>query len=624
MSSLSGLFGGSIPADVNDIILPPKAPPPPLPTSSAQIIQRQNDKLGEDDFYYHDVADDEKEEVYEVVGPEGTVFGKPVGTSEMLPSRPSSQLPCHVVDLPDYDLVSPEDPPPPPLPECPPPSTPNFSKRPPERPPLPVSLQNRVNKQAARPLPDAPKDTNYNSYDPGGIYCEIEEDLLEAGHEGFMKEFAGEYKNISEYSSNSTNNSVNQESKKPRAVSADGLPQDAGSLSPTLSSRASTNSLVGSFSDEILMNISDPNLSQLSPHKYPLRSLSSYRTPPKLPPKGVPLPPVDDDDSEYKVPVSTMMDTEYQIPPNRIPTEVEGDETIHEISAPITAASELYQVPPSQTIVSIKPKDSDRRKSIIEEQTKPLSSFFNEKEDTNSKNNLKALAKRFEVNDSRVGEDSKESKISNQGTSVKDMIARINKNKALAEKDSNTKGKEESTHSGTTANSQPNGNSTKVGTSHKSNPSEVKLVKPNLPPRPQNLLNGATITNKKSLPAEDDKRSSTVAENAEESDDDYYETPEDNSFDSTSQQDLNGIPNKDTAAPWRVKPEPAATAESTLTGEWYVAKFAFVATIDQAISFNRGDLVLVHETAGNSGWWKATAKGRSGVVPKEYLKKKES
>ncbi|XP_068223497.1 LOW QUALITY PROTEIN: uncharacterized protein, partial [Palaemon carinicauda] len=615
MSSLSGIFGNNITADMNTLILPPKASPP------APAVSKSNDTNKEDDFYYHDVAEDAKEEVYEVVGPEGTVFGKPVGTPETSPFQPAPNPSGDDSDLQDYDPVSPEDIPPP-LPECPPPSTTSFGRRPPERPPLPVNVQDRINKQAARPLPDAPKDANYNSYDPGGIYCEIEEDFDETVDENPV-ELTSEYNNFSGDTSYVNRSNVSQDVKKPRAVSADGLPMDSGSMSP-LSSRASTNSLVGSFSDEILMNmnLSDPNLTQPNLHKYMMRP-SLCRTPPRLPPKGVPLPTVDDDDSEYKVPPSSIMDAEYQIPPSPIPTDVEPESTSHDSSGQVLAASEMYQVPPSPTAVPVKSSNNDKEKSEVEEKCKAVPSGVNEKSEIQPKSTLKNLSKQFDRKDFSLGRDFRNNKSSNQGTSVKDMIARLNKNKDTTEVNNTAKPKEIQSSPGNVAigsRDQVDGdNATK--SSSVSCPPEVKSAKPNLPPRPQNLFSKATLTPKNSLTAEEEKKLTTPAK-ATESDDDYYETPEGNSFDSTSQQDFNGVLNRDSL--WKGKSEAALDSSPTAAGEWYVAKFAFVATTDQAISFNRGDLILVHETSTHSGWWKATVKGRTGVVPREYLKKKES
>ena len=58
--------------------------------------------------------------------------------------------------------------------------------------------------------------------------------------------------------------------------------------------------------------------------------------------------------------------------------------------------------------------------------------------------------------------------------------------------------------------------------------------------------------------------------------------------------------------------------------EIYIAKFACIATIPEALNFSKGDEILIHSKDDGSGWWQATFKGRKGVVPKEYLKKKES
>ncbi|XP_042209085.1 uncharacterized protein LOC121857204 [Homarus americanus] len=576
-----------------EIILPPKAPPP------TQMLQGKEGKPAEEYFFYHDVASDAKDEVYEEVDPDGMT----VGDCDTLPPPPL--LPSHPTQLPDYDPVCPDDLRPPLGPPLP--LSPSLGRLPPGRPPLPNVLQEQLNKQAARPLPDAPSETSEGSDDTIGIYVEIEDDILEIGRENFMRTFEQQNE---KGKTEATNYKESDQEKN----------LNGGSNAPALPARASSNSLVGFLSDEILMNISDFSPSHHL-NKYPLRS-SNPKTPPKLPPKGIPIPPAADDDSEYKVPVISNIDTEYQIPSSNpiptVPEEIVAAETLHEISAPILSASQMYQVPPSQTIVSIKPTKKDRRNSVIEEQSKPLSSFFTGQEDPYPKNNFRTLTKRFEkTNDNQVSGELKDAKQSCQGTSVKDMIARLNKRKPTDEKDELKK--EEPPHPVATTD-KVEGDLPKPDPPQENDPlsinSEPKLLKPMLPPRPQNLLNGATITQKNISSIEEHQSCNSKAEDDNISDDDYYETPDDNSFDSSSQQDSQDTSRgKDTTAPWRVMPETA--------GEWFVAKFAFVPTIDQALGLNRGDEVLVYDTSGNSGWWRGSVRGRSGLVPREYLRKKE-
>lgn len=573
------------------LILPPKPGPQPQ-----QGGKKDDAKPAEDDYYYHDVSADVKDEVYEEVGPEG-LAGRVLaaGQSQTLPAR-TQPPPSWVMDPPDYDPVSPDDSPPP-LPEGPPPL---LGRRPPGRPPLPAVLQDRVNKQASRPLPDAPPETSEGAEDPIGIYCEIEDDMLEAGRESYEQRLAEE---------NEKNWNLTSNANKPRAVSSEGVPSDLQSLS----SRMSSNSLVGSLSDEIFMNISENSSAHALPHKFSLRS-STPKTPPKLPPKGIPYPQAADDDSEYKVPTSAIADTEYQIPSsNPVPTDADDARernSVGEISAPLPM--QTYQVPPSQAIVPIKPK-CDRKNSIVEEETKQLTSFFSGKEDTNPKNNLKALTRRFEMkSNSLPGEDVKEEKRTpNQGTSVKDMIARINQNKSQVEKDIKSKTKEEPVR--------PLSSSKSASAVFQVTPppqeaappaaeAESRFAKPALPPRPHNLANGATIVVKPR--ANEDNRNCDSASRST-SDDDYYETPDDSSLESSSQRNSQDMA--------RV----SGGSSDTSSGEYYVAKFAFVATIDQALSFNRGDTILVHDVTSSTGWWRATLKGRTGLVPREYLKKKE-
>ncbi|XP_069181026.1 uncharacterized protein [Procambarus clarkii] len=579
-----------------ELILPPKAPLP------LQIIHRKDDKPADEYFYYHDVASDVRDEVYEEVDPEGMV----VGNIETLPPPPPP-----LSQPPDYDPIYPDDFPQPPS-LTPLPSTPSLRRPPPGRPPLPDVLQDRLNKQAVRPLPDAPPEPNEGD-DPIGIYCEIEEDIVEIGRENLMKTLEAQ-------KDSSKMEGVNSNSDTEISVFSDGLHHQKTTEMPSINSRSSSNSLVGFLSDEIFMNISEFSPSHHL-QKYPLRS-SNPITPPKLPPKGIPIPSVVDDDSEYKVPcIVPNIDAEYQIPPsNPIPTDAEEiaePETVHEISGPIPTASQMYQVPPSQTIVSIKPNVNERKNSIIEECSRPMSSFLSGQEDPYPKSTLKALTKRFEkIEDIQARDGTREIQQSCQGTSVKDIIARINKNKTIAEKDDHLKSREEPVCSAVTANDKeddmPPKSNLPIENTIPATVSEQKLIKPVLPPRPHNLINGTTITQKSMPPIEEIKSSNSTLENGDASDDDHYETPDDNSFEGNHQQDSQG---EDAIAPWRTVPE--------TTGDWYVAKFAFVATIDQALSFNRGDVILIHDTSGNSGWWKATHKGRSGLVPREYLKKKD-
>lgn len=590
----------------NEIILPPKAPPP------QQSVHRTDTKPIDEYYYYHDVVSDATDEVYEEVDPESLV----VGSSETLPPPPPQLLlNPQSSQLPDYDPVYPDDfPHPPSLATLP--STPSLGRRPPGRPPLPNFLQDHLNKQVVRPLPDAPSESSEGADDPIGIYCEIEEDVLEAGRENFLKALDSEREN-------NKMEAINFGNSDKESVFSDDIPHQKTSEMPSLPARSSSNSLVGFLSDEIFMNISEFSPSH-NLNKYPQRS-SNPVMPPKLPPKGIPLPSVADDDSEYKVPIVSNIDAEYQIPPpNPVPTDAEETakvETVHEISGPIPTSSQMYQVPPSQTIVSIKPNKNERKNSIIEEHSKPLSSFLSGQEDPYPRNTLKVLTNRFEkIDNIQESDGAKNVQQLGQGTSVKDMIARINKNKSLSEKADQSKSREELVVPDVTVDEKVDGATLKFEPSPENTSSmrvsEQKLIKPVLPPRPHNLLNGATITQKNMPPIEEIQNTDSKIENDDAFDDDHYETPDDNSFDSSSQQDSEDTDQgKDTVAPWRLKPEKI--------GDWYVAKFAFIATIDQALSFNRGDVMQIHDTTGSSGWWKATLKGRSGLVPREYLKKKD-
>lgn len=281
-----------------------------------------------------------------------------------------------------------------------------------------------------------------------------------------------------------------------------------------------------------------------------LRSLgdSSHKPsvgPPRLPPKGV--PPPKSEESEYKVPQST--DSEYHVPSSTpVPTEAAKGA---EISGPIQSPSSILQVPHTQTILPI--KQQERKASIAEDKKPTVSSF-------------------------RSGDmDTQRSIRPTSGTSVKDMIARLNQKKPPPDYTENHKIEEEEEKP------PPSTLAISVPKQH------LRPEKPPLPARPGNLRGGSPQP-----PPSQPQVKEEVQEDEEEDDEIYDVLIPDGSEGEAGQQQ----------------------------GEWYIAKFAFVATLDQALSFGRGEELFVYDTSGSSGWWRATYKGKSGLVPREYLKKK--
>lgn len=376
-------------------------------------------------------------------------------------------------------------------------------------------LQDRLNFQTTRPLPDAPPDRGEDSDDSVGIYCEIEEDVLEAAKENYLKAL-GPQPGSGDGERTLANGEVKQQGREP----------------PALRSRASGNSLVGFLSDEVFKNI--PNFGSSPSHFSPSERPGIINTPPKLPPKGVPPAAPRDDDSEYKVPISMTMDSEYQVPPsNPVPTDPESlgtSKTVHKISGPLQPPSQLYQILPMQTLMPIKPSGKDRRNSVVDEQTKPLSSFLTGTEDPYSKNKIKDQVRRFEnASDNKTSGEPRPG----QGTSVKDMIARLNKNKTTSETQPLKIIEEKSSSLEDTGSNDTTTESVKVDAPPRENvfpkPSELKASKPYIPPRPPNLSSNSSPDKQKSVsPSLQQQRDSgTGSETGVCSDDEHYETPED-------------------------------------------------------------------------------------------------
>lgn len=368
-------------------------------------------------------------------------------------------------------------------------------------------LQDRLNFQTTRPLPDAPPDRGEESDDSVGIYCEIEEDVIESARENYLKALEAE-----------------SGSRNGERTLANGEVKQQGREPPMLPSRASGNSLVGFLSDEVFQNI--PNFGS-SPSRFtPSERPGINNTPPKLPPKGVPIAASCDDDSEYKVPISMTMDSEYQVPPsNPVPTDPESSglsKIVHNISGPLQPPSQTYQILPVQTLMPIKPSGKERRSSVVDNQSKPLTSFLSSTEDPYSKNKIKDQVRRFEnASEPKPG----------QGTSVKDMIARLNKNKATSETQPLKIIEEKSSSLEDTGSNDTTTESVKVDAPRENvfpKPSELKPGKPFIPPRPVNLINTSPEIQKSVSPMLQQQRDSgTGSETGVCSDDEHYETPED-------------------------------------------------------------------------------------------------
>ncbi|VDN42134.1 unnamed protein product [Gongylonema pulchrum] len=60
-------------------------------------------------------------------------------------------------------------------------------------------------------------------------------------------------------------------------------------------------------------------------------------------------------------------------------------------------------------------------------------------------------------------------------------------------------------------------------------------------------------------------------------------------------------------------------AESTSSGEWYVALYDFQAMEPTDLDLRAGDRILVTEAVNE--WWKGTCNGRTGIFPANYVQK---
>lgn len=49
-----------------------------------------------------------------------------------------------------------------------------------------------------------------------------------------------------------------------------------------------------------------------------------------------------------------------------------------------------------------------------------------------------------------------------------------------------------------------------------------------------------------------------------------------------------------------------------------VAQFDFSARSERELSFNKGDLLLLHYQA-SSDWWKGSFQGKMGLIPDKYI-----
>ncbi|CAL4098359.1 unnamed protein product, partial [Meganyctiphanes norvegica] len=416
-----------------------------------QLPEQQDQERGDVNVYYHDVAADVMDEVYEEVGEEAysrTKLPIPAATIRLTPSPQT---------LEDYDPVCPD--------EVPPLISPNStpSKRPPERPPLPFCVQEIVKQQAVRPLPEAPIIDPDSGSDSDGYYCEIEEEIPE---------------------------SENQSEQ-------DFTLRDL-ELEMAVSPIPTRTPVTASFSDSVLAHIP----SHLSKYKV---TPDKSQTPPKLPARGIPFATAEDD-SEYKVPVISIIDEDYQIPPpNPIPADKsERFEYARNFSDVSHDQQEIYQVPSSNpvikcdnTISKTEDIDTTNNSSLASKNlNKSLGDVPN-----NTSSILKNKYKTFTPKDGNFisPSDSLEKKYNSesenkrlsQGSSVKDLIAKLNKtpnqDQSITTKDNTL------TSPGLDFQNQ---NSSKPDSCKKI---EINLeqisspLKPALPPRPLNLQTAKSI-----------------------------------------------------------------------------------------------------------------------------------
>ncbi|XP_076055445.1 uncharacterized protein LOC143033824 [Oratosquilla oratoria] len=437
-------------------------------------------------------------------------------------------------------------------------------KSPPDRPPLPLRLQH-VLQQRLRPLPNTPCSSvpsgEANEEDGDEIYCEIDEEV--DGEQLTMTHTPG---------STTTQHSLRTPPTNPSHSEISSVPND------TLSDE---------LYEEPDINLDPP------PSQFRMTNTTVVSTPPKLPPRGIPTQPLPTDDTEYKVPQSFNLDTEYQVPQSN-PVQASSNSQVRKGNIP------TYQVPPSNAAVPSTTQLMSEGTCNDSDEKKTSNSF---RAQTNVSQNIKSFEKKDQVCQKEVGSQDKDKNKRNihakfntgiakdpefgQGFSVKDIISRMNKNNTI---EGGTSGNTilNKVQTSVTKDSQQKTNSVTNTQRDKDRPNlinEDSLVKPMLPEPQKNGVDKNEIDN-------------GVMEEVKVTETSKIDLYENYNCSQLEEQ------------------------EDTI-GEWYIAKFSYIATIPQSIGFDRGDQILIVDKSGDTGWWMAVIKGRTGFVPKEYIRKKE-
>ncbi|XP_050703914.1 uncharacterized protein LOC126989323 isoform X2 [Eriocheir sinensis] len=441
------------------------------------------------------------------------------------------------------------------------------SKGPPPRPPPPN-------------LPTQPSREEEGEDSDDGIYCEIDEDTLEEARQNYSRGFMG-----AEGGSGGSAGSVGSGSKLKLP-----LPQPPSHSTSPSTPPTPTPTHMGKLTEEVFSRLSN-FAAQPQPPNAP-------GTPPRLPPKGVPAP--ESDDSEYKVPMGANM--EYQVPTShpvqfdqskggkgtggglsgqktdKITARLamraageEGDDTEAENGCDSSdvkkggigvISSPLLPPPPKAEVLPI--KTSLERKPPVKDEKKAVSSFLGRGDKAGGNGGDSCPAPHLR---------------SGPSASVKDMIARLNQNRTQQPPP-------------TSPASSPTPSPTPPATKIPALPKQHLIEKPATPPRPPYLRGDSP---------QPPKKEEEVQEKEEQEEEELYAELED------------------------VSPGGGGGGggEEETEGEWYVAKFAFVATLPQAMSFGRGDELLVYDRSGDSGWWRAKLRGKNGLIPREYVRKKD-
>ncbi|KAB7496799.1 hypothetical protein Anas_09966 [Armadillidium nasatum] len=532
----------------------------------------------EDEEFYEELNAEEIAKL--TVGEEPTNLWKP----PTVPQPPQALQPSTATEISDYYSV-PE--------EASTLSTSQIGKHvyynqqrraPPERPPLPNILRDNV--QQNRPLPQAPEDSDiqnkvFDSKFDDEIYCEIDEDMKKECNFGeSMEDSSSLSKEIFD--------TINRRVPSTPEKYLNGRQNEASSFRNFVSKFTGKNS-TGNDS------IQGPSWNL---------NLNPIKKAPSLPPKGTPSFAISDEESEYKVPSSTLYpDSIYNVPSN-IPVPVSQEEQHsgrYEDSSIVKEIKKELHVDenslgicddsnPKNEMETLDSNPKNEMETLDSNPKNEMETLEIKSSDTQTENQLKeensktTLKSKFQcVNESKPKTD--EEVKTNSFNSVKDMIAKLNQTDDSLETSQKSLG---------------------YSSFRKGKNSPNKIVE---------CKNKIEVSRSVKSIKDNIERGKLKLNISEEDDSDFEVNTNSNECTET----YNNLKSTDDTENTREIGNSVSTEDSTV----YVAKFAYVSTTEGELSFNRGDEIIVKDTSSEERLWRVLIKGREGFVPKEYLWKKE-